>query len=155
VRKLIKFEHKKQFPMVADICLDFNREGIDGIVKCFLDKLSRDKTLSTVSSQNRKKLTESLNKQELERYLRNNLSKLINVLDVTDLDERVSAVKRILDTRWYAIKIYKKERIIDKRDWFLLMNNLKEAKKMHAYTTIGDNKNFLNEFYGRLREYVI
>ena len=77
------------------------------------------------------------------------------MLDVTDLDERVSAVKRILDTRWYAIKIYKKERIIDKRDWVLLMNNLKEAKKMHAYTTIGDNKNFLNEFYGRLREYVI
>jgi uncharacterized protein (DUF2344 family) len=77
------------------------------------------------------------------------------VLDVTDLDEKVSAVKRILDTRRYAIKIYKKEGIIDKRDWVLVMNILKEAKKMHAYTTIGDNKNFLNEFYERLREYLI
>ena len=141
--------------MVADICLDFNREEIDGIVKCFLDKLSKDKTLSTVSSRNEENLTAGLHTQDLERCLRSNLSRLINVLDVTDLDERVSAVKRILDTRWYAIKIYKKERIIDKRDWVLLMNNLKEAKKMHAYTTIGDNKNFLNEFYGRLREYLI
>ena len=51
---------------------------------------------------------------------------------VTDLDERVFAVKRILDTRWYAIKIHKKERIIDKREWVLFMNNLKEDKKMQG-----------------------
>ena len=51
--------------MVADICLDFNREEIDGIVKCFLDKLSRDKTLSTVSSRNEENLTAGLHTQDL------------------------------------------------------------------------------------------
>lgn len=151
----VKLDNTKISGIHEDVMyLDFNREGIDGIVKCFLDKLSRYKTLSTVSSRNGENLTDGLHKQDFERYLENNLSKLISVLDVTDLDGRVPAVKLILNTRECAIKI-RKEEIVDKRDWVLLRNNLKEAKKMQAYDTIRNNKNFLNEFYDRLEEYLI
>ncbi len=76
------------------------------------------------------------------------------MLDVTDLDGKVPAVKLILTTRECAIKI-RKEEIVDKRDWVLLKNNLKEAKKMQAYDTIRNNTHFINEFYGRLEEYLI
>lgn len=151
----VKLDNTKISGIHEDVmCLDFNRERIEGVAKCFLDKLSRYKTLSTVSSQDGENLTDGLHKQDFERYLEKKLSELISVLDVTDLDGRVPAVKLILNTRECAIKI-RKEEIVDKRDWVLLKNDLKEAKKMHGYSTISDNKNFLNEFYGRLEEYLI
>lgn len=103
----------------------------------------------------KKKLSvERVDVLDLEKYLENNLRKLIGVLDVTDL-KGVPAL--ILDTRNYAKRIYEKEKkgeIVDKDKWVLLRDSLKEAKKMQAYGTIEKNKNFLNEFYSRLKEYL-
>ena len=111
-------------------------------------------TIDYIGVLKKKLSVERVDVLDLEKYLENNLRKLIGVLDVTDLKE-VPAV--ILDTRNYAKRIYEKEKegeIVDKDKWVLLRDGLKEAKKMQAYGTIKENKIFLNEFYSRLKEYL-
>jgi len=111
-------------------------------------------TIDYIAVLKKKLSVERVDALGLEEYLKINLRKLIGVLDVTDL-KGVPAL--ILDTRNYAKRIYEKEKkgeIVDKDKWVLLRDSLKEAKKMQAYGTIEKNKNFLNEFYSRLKEYL-
>jgi len=48
-----------------------------------------------------------------------------------------------------------RKEIVNKKDWVSLKNKLKDAKKMQAYGTIRNNKDFLNEFYSKLEKYLV